>query len=81
MYELNEITEKIKSLVAARDILQDEYTKSEFHRKKEENPDTTVPSEPEDKEIYKLLTAIQQLELFIKKFQDIQLDLIKKHDE
>lgn len=81
MYELNEITEKIKSLVAARDILQEEYTRSEFHRKKEANPDTTLPSEPEDKEIYKLLTAIQQLDAFIKRFQDIQLDLLKKHDE
>jgi hypothetical protein len=68
-------------LVTARDILQEEYTKSEFHRRKEENPDMTVPSEPEDKEIYKLLTAIQQLEMFIKKFQDIQLNLLKKHDK
>jgi hypothetical protein len=35
---------------------------------------------PEDEEIYKLLIAIQQLELYIKKLQDEQFKLIKEED-
>jgi hypothetical protein len=78
MTNLNEINEKIKHLKISKDILQIEYSKSEFHRKKEEHPDSTIPSRPEDEEIYKLLTAIQQLDFYIKKFQDLQFNLIKK---
>ncbi len=81
MKELTEISEKIKTLKVARDILHQEYAQSEFHKKKEEHPHSTVPSSPEDKEIYKLLTAIQQLEVYVKKFQDEQFALLKKHDE
>lgn len=78
MTSLNEINEKIKHLKNSRDILQSEYSKSEFHKKKEEHPDSSTPAEPEDEEIYKLLTAIQQLDFYIKKFQDEQFNLIKK---
>ncbi|MCK5301406.1 MAG: hypothetical protein KAJ21_05825 [Thermoplasmatales archaeon] len=78
MTNLIEINEKIKHLKISRDILQIEYSKSEFHRKKEEHPDSTIPSRPEDEEIYKLLTAIQQLDFCIKKFQDVQFNLIKE---
>jgi len=78
MTDLNEINEKIKHLKISRDILHIEYSKSEFHRKKEEHPDSTIPSRPEDEEIYKLLTAIQQLDFFIKKFHDVQFNLIKE---
>ena len=78
MTNLIEINEKIKHLKISRDILQIEYSKSEFHRKKEEHPDSTIPSKPEDEGIYKLLTAIQQLDFYIKKFQDVQFNLITK---
>lgn len=78
MPELQELTEKIKILKDARNILDNEYKQTEFHKKKEEHPNSTVPSDPEDEEIYKLLTAIRQLEKFIKKFQDEQFILIKE---
>jgi len=77
---ISEISEKIKTLITAREILQKEYQQTEFHKKREENPDTFVPSSPEDEEIYKLLTTIQQIDLFIKKFQDIQLMLLKQQE-
>jgi hypothetical protein len=77
---LSEISDKIKTLKKAYDILNNEYTKTDFHKKKEENPDSTVPPIPEDEEIYKLLTAISQLDHYIKKFQDEQFILIKNQD-
>jgi curved DNA-binding protein CbpA len=78
MPELQELTDKIKILKDARDILDSEYKKTEFHKKKEEHPQSSVPSDPEDEEIYKLLTAIRQLEHYIKKYQDDQFMLIKE---
>ena len=81
MKELNEITTKIKLLKNAREILQSEYEKTEFHKKKEANPQDYVPPSPEDEEIYKLLTAIQQLDLYVKKLQDEQFELLKKQDQ
>lgn len=78
MPELQEITDKIKILKDARNILDEEYKKTEFHKKKEEHPQSTVPSDPEDEEIYKLLTAIRQIEQYIKKYQDEQFVLIKE---
>ncbi len=80
MTDLKEINEKIKCLKKSRDILQSEYSLSEFHKKKEEHPDSSTPAKPEDEEIYKLLTAIQQLDFYIKKFQDEQFNLIKDED-
>jgi len=80
MNKLNEVTEKIKTLKIARDILHQEYTGSEFHKKKEAHPQSTVPPLPEDEEIYKLLTAIQQLELYVKKLQNEQFALLKKQE-
>ncbi|OYT28708.1 hypothetical protein B6U98_04235 [Thermoplasmatales archaeon ex4572_165] len=77
---LSDITEKIKTLKTAREILNIEYQKTDFHKKREENQDSIVPSSPEDEEIYKLLTTIQQIDIFIKKFQDEQLVLLKQHD-
>ncbi len=78
MEKISELTEKIKTLKKAREILQDEYKQSEFHKKKEASPQDIVPPSPEDKEIYKLLTAIQQLDFFIKKLQDEQFEMLKK---
>jgi hypothetical protein len=78
MPQLQEITDKIKILKDARTILDEEYKKTDFHKKKEEHPQSTVPSDPEDEEIYKLLTAIRQIDNFIKKFQDEQFTLIKE---
>jgi hypothetical protein len=75
-----DISESIKTLKTARDILQQEYKKTDFHKKREENPDTFVPSNPEDEEIYKLLTAIHQIDVFIKKFQDKQLEMLKQQE-
>jgi hypothetical protein len=78
MVKLGELTDKIKILKDARNILQNEYQQSEFHKKKEANPQDIVPPSPDDKDIYKLLTAIQQLEFYIKKLQDEQFEVLKK---
>ena len=81
MTDLNEINEKIKYLKFSRDILFEEYSKSDFHKKKEEHSHSSIPPKPEDEEIYKLLNAIQQLDFFIKKFQDEQFNLIKEKND
>ncbi len=47
MNKLSELNEKIKILKMARDILQQEYSQSEFHKKKESHPNSTVPPAPE----------------------------------
>jgi len=78
MPELQEITNKIKILKDAKKILNEEYQQTEFHKRKEEHPQSNMPSDPEDEEIYKLLTAIRQIENFIKKYQDEQFVLIKE---
>lgn len=80
MERFGELGEKIKTLKDARDILQNEYTQSEFHKKKEASPQNTVPPSPEDEEIYKLLTAIQQLDVYIKKLQDEQFQILKENE-
>jgi len=80
MEKFSELNEKIKILKDAREILQNEYKKSEFHKKKEANPQDIVPPSPEDGEIYKLLTAIQQLDVYIKKLQDKQFKLLKENE-
>ena len=81
MTELSQVSDKIKTLKIARDILKEEYSESEFHKKKEAHPHSTMPASPEDEEIYKLLTAIQQLDVYVKKFQDEQLELLKEQEE
>ena len=78
MNTFQEISEQIKILKSARDILKETYDASEFHKKKEKFPQSAVPSAPEDKEIYKLLTAIQQIEKQIKILQDEQLKVLKQ---
>jgi len=80
MQSVSEISEKIKALKNARDILQEEYSQTDFHKRKEASPDDTVPSSPEDEEIFKLLNAIHQLDIYVKKFQDEQFELLKKQD-
>ena len=77
MKKITEISEKIKVLKEARQILDDEYQQSDFHKKKEANPHELVPSSPNDEEVYKLLTAIQQLDVHIKKLQDEQFKILK----
>lgn len=80
MDELSELGKKIKTLKKARDILQTEYVQSEFHKKKEASPDDIVPPSPHDEEVFKLLNAIQQLDIYIKKLQDEQFEMIKKSE-
>jgi len=81
MNELSIVTGKIKALKDARDILKKEYSESDFHKKKEAHPQSTVPPSPDDEGIYKLLTAIQQLDFYVKKLQDEQLSLLKQHEK
>lgn len=81
MTEVGEINSKIKALKGARDILQEQYENTEFHRRKEANPQDTTPPSPEDEEIFKLLTVIQQLDLYIKKLQDEQFEALKEQDD
>jgi len=80
MEKFAKLSEKIKILKDARNILHEEYSKTEFHKKKEAHPHETVPPSPEDEGIYKLLTAIQQLDVHIKKLQDIQFQLLKEKE-
>ncbi len=49
--------------------------------KKEAHPSSTIPSSPENEEILRLLTAIPQHDLHIKKLQDAQFELFKKQDQ
>lgn len=80
MNRLNEITDQIKILKNARDILKEQYSETDYHKMKERHPHSAVPSSPEDEEIYKLLTAIQQLDWYVKKLQDKQFELLKKQE-
>jgi hypothetical protein len=80
MEKFTEISEKIKVLKEARQILNEEYQHSEFHKKKEENPQDSVPPAPEDEEAIKLLGAIHQVDVHIKKLQDEQLSILKKNE-
>jgi len=80
MEKISELSGKIKALKDAREILQNEYKKSDFHKKKEANPQDLVPPSPGDGDIYKLLTAIQQLDIYIKKLQDKQFKIIKENE-
>jgi len=80
MEELSKIGEKIKILKEAREILQKEYSQTEFHKKKEANPDDIVPPSPEDEEIFKLLNAIHQLDVYVKKLQDEQFRILKENE-
>jgi hypothetical protein len=80
MNKLHEVTEQIRNLTTARDFLKEKYDASEFHKKKEKFPQSAVPPAPEDEEIYKLLTAIQQLDKYIKELQDVQLKLLKQEE-
>ncbi|PNX46064.1 MAG: hypothetical protein BV459_07170 [Thermoplasmata archaeon M11B2D] len=81
MNEFHELSEQIKNLKSTREFLKEKYDASEFHKKKEEFPQSAVPPTPEDAEIYKLLTAIQQIEKYIKELQDLQLQLLKKEEK
>lgn len=80
MEKLSKLSEKIKTLKEARNILHEEYIQSEFHKKKEAHPHETMPSSPEDDEIYKLLNTIQQIDNYIKKLQDKQLQILKQNE-
>lgn len=80
MEKITQINEKIKTLKEAREILHTEYTQTEFHKKKEANPHETVPSTPEDEEIFKLLGAIHQIDYYIKKLQDEQFIILKEKE-
>lgn len=77
---IQNVNEKIHILKQAKDILRQEYQKTDFHKKREANPDSTVPSSPDDEEAINLLTAIRKIEEYIKKFQDDQFILLKQQD-
>ncbi len=77
---IQHVNEKIKTLKHARDILDQEYRKTEYHQKKEANPNSTVPASPDDEEAINLLSAIRQIEQYINKFQDEQFSLLKQQD-
>ena len=81
MNKFHEISEQIKNLKFARDFLKEKYDASDFHKKKEEYPQSAVPPSPEDGEIYKLLTAVQQLDKYIKELQDVQLKVLKQEEK
>ena len=80
MNKFQEISEKIKNLKTARDFLKEKYDVSEFHKTKEKFPQSAVPPTPKDEEIYKLLTAIQQLDKYIKELQDAQFKALKQEE-
>jgi hypothetical protein len=80
MNQLNKITEHIKILKNARDILKEKYSASEFHKKKEKHPQSAIPPSPKDEEVYKLLNAIQQLDKYVKELQDEQFELLKEQE-
>jgi uncharacterized coiled-coil DUF342 family protein len=80
MNKFQEISEQIKNLKTARDFLKEKYNFSEFHKTKEKFPQSAVPSTPKDEEIYKLLTAIQQLDKYIKELQDAQFKALKQEE-
>jgi hypothetical protein len=80
MNRFEEISDQIKILKAARDILKEKYDGSEFHRKKEKFPQTPIPPTSQDGEIYKLLTAIQQLDKYIKELQEEQFKVLREDE-
>ena len=80
MEGFGKLTQKIKTLKDARKILQNEYRKSDFHKRKEANPQESIPPRPEDEEIFKLLTAIQQIDIYIKKLQNEQFKILKENE-
>jgi hypothetical protein len=80
MTKFDDISDQIKVLKEARNILRDKYEETDFHKKKERNPHSPVTPSPDDEEIYKLLTAIQQLEFYVKKLQDEQFTLLKEQE-
>jgi hypothetical protein len=81
MDRFQELSEQIKILMTAREILKEKYDASEFHKKKEKFPQTPIPPTPQDGEIYKLLTAIQQLDKYIKELQDEQFKVLRDEEQ
>jgi hypothetical protein len=80
MPKITDLSNKIKALKDAREILHEEYTKTDFHKKREAQPQESVPPSPEDEEILKLLTAIHQIDVHIKRLQDEQFSILKKNE-
>ncbi len=78
MNKFQELSDQIKTLIRARDLLKAKYEASDFHKRKEKFPQTAVPPGPHDGDIYKLLMAIQQLEKYIKELQDEQFHALKE---
>jgi len=80
MSKLSEITENIETLQKAQNILQAYYETTEFHKKREKQVDSAVPPSPEDEDVFKLLTAIQQIEKYVKKLQDEQFEILQEQE-
>ncbi len=79
--KFNQLSERIKTLKDARKILNSEYENTDFHKKKVANPRSSIPPSPEDEEAIRLLTTIQKIDHYIKKYQDEQLTILKKTEE
>jgi len=80
MSELSEISQNIETLQKAQAVLQSYYQKTEFHKQREHQADTAVPPSPDDEDVFKLLTAIQQIEKYVKKLQDEQFQLLQQEE-
>jgi len=76
--KITDLSNKIKALKDAREILHEEYTKTDFHKKREAQPQESVPPSPEDEEILKLLTAIHQIDVHIKDFKMSNSQFLRK---
>ncbi len=81
MSDVTALSQKIKILKQARDILKEKYSESDFHKKRESQPQEAVPPSPEDEEIYRLLNAIHQIEKRIRELQDEQFELLKQEEK
>ncbi len=81
MDRFQELSEQIKTLKSAREILKKKYDASDFHKRKEKFPQTPIPPTPQDGEIYKLLTVIQQLDKYIKELQDEQFKVLRDEEK
>ncbi|MEM4258176.1 MAG: hypothetical protein QXL17_03375 [Candidatus Thermoplasmatota archaeon] len=81
MKDVTLLSEQVKILKQARDILKERYIASDFHKKREGQPQEAVPPSPEDEEIYKLLHAIHHIEKIIKEIQAEQFELLKQQGQ
>ena len=81
MNKFHEISEQIKCLKIPPVIFyKKNTTRLSFIKRKSNFRNPLSPPSPEDEDIYKLLTAIQQLDKFIKELQDMQFKVLKQEE-